>query len=255
MTFNVKKGIDSYINWLRQGIKHREINGYVEITTPFLDRNNDYLQIYIKNHLDKILITDDSYTIQDLSLSGFTFNSKKRQALLQQVLNIHGVTYNKKTDALEVYTTEKSYPQRKHDLIQAILQINDLFNLSEPYVASIFYEDVIAWLDKNEIRYTPNLKFTGKTGFTHAFDFVIPKSTKYPERFLRAINRPSRESAESMVLAWEDIKEITAANSKAYAFLNDIEEVSHNVTDALTSYDIIPILWKKRDIFKEQLAA
>ncbi|WP_418888699.1 DUF1829 domain-containing protein, partial [Methanothrix soehngenii] len=37
------------------------------------------------------------------------------------------------------------------------------------------------------------MKFTGKSGYDHLFDFVIPKSKKRPERILQAINRPSRD--------------------------------------------------------------
>jgi hypothetical protein len=71
---------------------------------------------------------------------------------------------------------------RKHNLLQAMLAVNDLFFLSIQMVASLFYEDVVSWLDTNEIRYTPNVKFTGKSGYDHLFDFVIPKSRRQPER-------------------------------------------------------------------------
>jgi len=29
--------------------------------------------------------------------------------------------------------------------------------------------------DENEIRYTPSVKFTGKSGYDNLFDFVIPE--------------------------------------------------------------------------------
>ena len=51
-------------------------------------------------------------------------------------------------------------------------------------VASLFYEDVVAWLDLHDVRYTPKVKFTGKTGYDHLFDFVIPKSRRQPERIV-----------------------------------------------------------------------
>ncbi len=37
---------------------------------------------------------------------------------------------------------------------------------------------VVTWLDVHDVRYTPKVKFTGKTGFDHLFDFVIPKSVE-----------------------------------------------------------------------------
>ena len=64
------------------------------------------------------------------------------------------------------------------------------FYLAKPMVESLFYEDVISWLDVNDIRYTPKAKFTGISGYDHLFDFVIPKSRRQPERMVQAINRP-----------------------------------------------------------------
>ena len=58
----------------------------------------------------------------------------------------------------------------------------------------IFLEDVAPWLDMHEIRYISGVKFTGKSGYDHLFDFVIPKSRKQPERIVRAINHPSRDN-------------------------------------------------------------
>ena len=57
-----------------------------------------------------------------------------------------------------VTASAENFPLRKHNLIQAMLAVNDMFYLAEPVVKSLFYEDVIAWLEQNEIRYTPKVK-------------------------------------------------------------------------------------------------
>jgi hypothetical protein len=103
-------------------------------------------------------------------------------------------------EALEVHATPDNFPLGKHNLIQATLAVNDLFYLAKPVVESLFYEDVIAWLDAKDIRYTPKVKFPGASGYDHLFEFVIPKSRRQPERILRAINRPTRDTAESFIL-------------------------------------------------------
>jgi hypothetical protein len=64
-------------------------------------------------------------------------------------------------------------------------------------VESLFFEDVAAWLDAHEIRYSPMVKLTGVRGYDRLFDFVIPKSRKEPERIVQAIARPARETALS----------------------------------------------------------
>jgi hypothetical protein len=156
--------------------------------------------------------------------------------------------------ALEVKASKDDFPMRKHNLVQAMLAVNDLFYLASPMVSSLFLEDVIIWLDENEIRYTPNVKFTGKSGYDHLFDFVIPKSKKQPERILQAINRPSRDEAQAAAFAWFDTREVRAPESRAYAILNDSErDVPPTVMDALQSYDVRSIPWSKREAVVEEL--
>ena len=137
-----------------------------------------------------------------------------------------------------------------------MLAVNDMFYLAVPMVASLFYEDVVSWLDVHDVRYTPKVKFTGKTGYDHLFDFVIPKSRNQPERIIQTINRPSRDTAQSVVLAWVDTKEVRASDSRAFALINDSEQaVSSTVVDALRSYDVRPVVWSQREAVKEELAA
>ena len=100
------------------------------------------------------------------------------------------------------------------------------------------------------------MKFTGKSGYDHRFDFVIPKSRTQPERVLRAINRPSRDTAQAMAFSWIDTREVRSPQTRAYAILNDSEQtVSENVLDAMRNYDVHPIPWSARDEAREELAA
>jgi hypothetical protein len=137
-----------------------------------------------------------------------------------------------------------------------MLAINDLFFLAEPMVRSLFYEDVVSWMEMHEIRYTPRIKFTGKSGYDHLFDFVIPKSRQLPERILQTINRPNRDYAQSLAFSWIDTKEVRPSDSRAYALLNDSDHlIPTGVIDALRSYDVTPVLWTKREEVREELAA
>ena len=170
-------------------------------------------------------------------------------------LNGFGVRMN--SEALEVHASPENFPTRKHNLIQAILAVNDLFYLAQPVVESLFFEDVIAWLDASDIRYTPKVKFTGISGFDHLFDFVIPKSaSKQPERIVQAINRPTRDTAEAFIYKWSDTREVRPPDSKAYAILNDFEQsISGGVLDAFRNYQIYPVPWSSRGEVVTELAA
>ncbi len=254
MIEEVQKLLDQYQIWLKDKTSLRQVKDWIEITTPYLDRHNDYMQIYIKRENGSFIITDDGHTIEDLRLSGCELESKKRKDLLNLTLNGFGV--KNINDELLVHASSETFALKKHNLVQAMLAVNDLFYLSVPMVASLFLEDVTSWFDLSEIRYTPKVKFTGKSGYDHLFDFVIPASKKQPERILQTINRPSRNTAQAVAFSWIDTKEVRPPNSRAYAFLNDSEHApSIAVLDSLKNYDVSPVLWSKREELREELAA
>lgn len=254
MINDVQKLLDQYLAWLKDKTSLRQVKDWIEITTPYLDRHNDYMQIYIRRENRNFIITDDGYTIEDLRLSGCELESKKRKDLLNMTLNGFGVKII--NDELIVHASPDTFALRKHNLVQAMLAVNDLFYLAVPMVASLFLEDVTSWLDLSEVRYTPKVKFTGKSGYDHLFDFVIPASKKQPERILQTINRPNRDTAQAVAFSWIDTKEVRPANSRAYAFLNDSEHApTASVLDALKNYDVSPVLWSKREELREELAA
>jgi hypothetical protein len=254
MKTEIQALLDKYNDWLKEKTILREVADWVEITTPYLDRHNDYLQIYAKRTNGSFVLTDDGFTIRDLEQSGCRLDSAKRQSLLKMTLNGFGVQMNE--ERLEVRTSPENFPLKKHSLVQAMLAVNDLFYLAVPIVTSLFLEDVTSWLDLHEVRYTPRVKFTGKTGFDHLFDFVIPKSRRKAERIVHTINRPNRDNAQALVLAWIDTKEVRPSDSQALAFLNDSEQsVPSAVIDALTNYDVRPVPWSARESVREELAA
>lgn len=255
MVQEIDKLLNEYRAWLRDKTTLREIDGsWVEITTPYLDRHNDALQIYARQENGGYVLTDDSHTIRDLEISGCNLNTQKRRDLLAMTLNGFGIKLNE--ERLEVHATKENFPLRKHNLVQAILAVNDLFYLAKPLVASLFYEDVVAWLDANDIRYTPKVKFNGTSGYDHLFDFVVPKSRKQPERILQAINDPKRDTAQAFILAWLDTRQVRPPESKAYVILNDNDQtISSLVLEAFRSYQIRPVPFGNRAEVVTELAA
>ncbi|MCY4537706.1 MAG: DUF1828 domain-containing protein [Chloroflexi bacterium] len=245
---------DSYYTWLRDNTDLQAIDDFIEITTPFLDRHNDHMQIYAEATTGGYLLSDDGYTIADLEMCGCNLDSPKRQALLQTTLNGFGVRNT--NDELQVTATPDDFAQKKHNLLQAMLAVNDLFYLASSTVASFFYEDVVAWLDAAEIRYSPRIKLTGKSGYDHHYDFVIPKSNKQPERVLMTINNPDRNAFQRVGWLWQDTQQTRPVDSHAFALLNDTQQVvSGNVITAFQNYGVRPVPWSERESVREELAA
>ncbi|MBM3473767.1 MAG: DUF1829 domain-containing protein [Armatimonadetes bacterium] len=254
MIEEIQELLDRYWAWLRDRTSLRQVGDWVEITTPYLDRHNDYLQIYARRDDGSFILTDDGYVINDLRHSGCSLDSPKRSDLLQVTLNGFGVQLN--GDKLELRASPESFALRKHSLVQAMLAVNDLFYTAEPYVTSLFYEDVVEWLDAHEIRYSPGVHFTGKSGYDHKFDFLIPKSRRAPERVLQTVNRPSKDTAQSAIMKWVDTREVRPADSRAYVLLNDSQApVPPSVVTALLNYEIVGVLWSERERRWQELAA
>jgi hypothetical protein len=254
VALEIQEMLDQYAEWIRDNTELRQINGWVEITTPYLDRHNDHLQIYAKRDDDHFVLTDDGYIIQDLEQSGCSLNSNKRRQLLEITINGFGIRMD--NDALMVHASYSNFAYRKHSLVQAMLAVNDLFYLAAPTVASLFIEDVASWLDNNEIRHTPQVKLAGESGYDHVFDFVIPKSRQKPERILKAINQPNKDNAQATAFAWVDTRKVRSSSAQAYVLLNDSERAPASaVVEALNHYELRPVLWSHRDSIKEELAA
>jgi len=245
--------IREYLAWLKSEMTVTEVReGVCEITTPFVDRHNDSLQLYLVQEDGNYTLTDDGYTLSNLEMSGVDLSSPKRQQILKTILQGFGVSVVE--GALHIEAQRSNLARRKHNLIQAMLAVNDMFVMAREQVLSLFREDVERFLRANEVRFTAMIKLAGRSGFDHNFDFVIPASLKAPERLLRAINHPNRDTISSYIFAWSDTREVRAEDTQAYAILNDEEHSpSSDLLQALRVYRIRSVLWSQREQHVEAL--
>ena len=245
--------IDTYLSWLRSELSLEYLDDGAELTTPFLDRHNDHLQVYVNSDESSIKLSDDGYILKDLEMSGFELNSPKRKAILTATLNGFGVTESK--GMLTIKASKQSVGKNLHSLIQAMLAVNDLFTMAQPHVRSLFWEDVHDYLDSNDIRFTSRVKLPGKTGFDHEIDFLIPKSKTQPDRTIKVINNPVKSNITSCLFAFSDILKMRS-ESLPIAFLNDgVGFISGDSIEAFRRYDVTPIIWSERNNYVNQLAS
>jgi hypothetical protein len=252
-----QKLINSYVDWLRQGISVEEVGAACELTTPLLDRHNDHLQVYAIRQNGKIILSDDGYILSDLRTSGLEVDTPKRRMVLDSLLNGLGVRVE--NNQLLVEASASNLAQRLHSLVQAMLAVNDMFVMAQPRVASFFFEDVRAFLDSHDIRYTARVKLAGKSGYDHGVNFLIPKSRTRPERILEAIATPKRDNIFAYLWTLNDTRAARTGESneeaEAYAFLNDQENaVGGDVIEALNAYRVTPAVWSHRDEYVGALA-
>lgn len=248
----------NYIAWLNENIEQCQIkDGVYRITLPFLDRNNDYIEIYITSEDNGTYrLTDDGETLGELLFSGLDiFKSKRRTDIFNSIIASHGIN---RSECNELFTTctKHDLPQKKHMLSQCMVKVSDLFYTVRQNVQSLFIEDVQQYLDTNEIRYMPSISFVGKSQLTTNYDFGIAKSKNAPERIIKVVNHLDRSKSESTIFLWDDTKEMRkSSDSQLYVFIHDEnKKVQQNAVTALKQYGIKVVLWSERDKYTKELS-
>lgn len=254
-TFDFK---ECYINWLKEKIDQYQINNTTyRITMPFLDRNNDRIEFYIVlESPGKYQLTDDGSTLNELELSGFDiFTSKRRESIFESIINAHGVRCSK-DGALYINCDDCDLPQKKHLLAQCVVKVSDLFYLSKPSVKSLFLEDVQGFLLDNDISYTTDVSFFGKSKLSIRYDFVIGRTKLSPSRVINAINHLDPSQAKLNAFNWTDTQEARKEEMIFYTFIRDSErQPSQSAITTLKEYGIHPVLWSQRYNYIEALAS
>ena len=244
---DIQKLIDDYATWLKSEISIKEFGEYYEITTPYLDDANDYLQIYVKQVGDEIYFSDDSATIGNLKMCGFKFTPKK-MGCLQQILNRYGV--NLHGDELVAKTNVRNFAQKKHLFIQAILKVADMPISAKSNSSGLFLEDVKDFFEKMDIFYSDNVQFRGKSGFAHSYDFLFQRTKSKPERLCQTINNPTKSNVSNLLFTWEDTKPSRRDDSLLIAILNDENAIYSGAEDAFSNYGVKAIEWSKMSVSK-----
>ena len=241
---DIKKLMSKYFDFLNSNFDIEKIEKNIyKITTPFLDRRNDHITVYAIINNDKIKLTDDSYTIDDLELEGIKFEGKREEEL-KTILNGYGIY--KENNELFVITDENSFPRRKHNFLQALININDMYLLASPRVSSIFLDDIKEYFDEKELIYTQNISIEGKSKISHKFDFLIPRQIRKnkTEALIKAINHPKLENIRAYLFSFEDIRNV-GRNEDGFFILNDKNKINEKIYDALKEYNVTPIHWTK----------
>lgn len=241
---DIQKLLDDYMKWLKTEITFDKIGEYYEITTPYLNNANDYLQIYVKQENEEIFFTDDGEIIHNMKMNGIQLNQNRKNHL-QKILNQFGVKLE--GDELVAKAQLNNFAQKKHFFIQAMLRVDDMFSVVKTRETSFFIDDVQSFFEKKDIYYSENVQFMGVSGFSHNYDFLLQRSKTKPERLCRAINTPNKSSMENILFAWNDTKPARNNNSQLIVIMNDNKKVANGIVEAFQNYDVNVIFWSERE--------
>lgn len=240
---DVQELIDNYAEWLRHEITFKKTGEYYEITTPFLNSANDYLQFYVKQEDNEILFSDDGDIAHDLELNGLSLTSARKK-LLKQLVSSYGV----QLDGRELVAKGpiSMFPQKKHMFVQAMLSVDDMFMTSKGKVSSFFLDDIKQFFQENEIYCADDVQFTGISGYSHVYDFLLQRSKHHPERLCRALNNATKSNMENVLFAWQDTKPVRKTDSKLIVMVNDENPIARGVTEGFQNYGAYVLKWSQR---------
>ena len=240
---NISNYIDNYVDWLKSEISYAKIGEYYEINTPFLDNNNDYLQIYVKEENNELYFSDDSYTLHELQMTGFSLTPARKKQLIY-ILNQYGVHLNGQELTLKAHPNE--FAKRKHMFVQCMLKVMDMYMLSKSRIASVFLDDVISFFEQKDIYPFEGVQLIGASGFSHNYDFILQKTKNNPERICLTVNNANKSTIGNIIFSWTDTKPSRKQDdSQLIVFLNDKNPISKGADDALKNYDINAIRWSQ----------
>lgn len=249
--------IDDYYKWLRSQthLIDEEETGWTAISTPYTGIFNDGIEIYCRKQNGNWILTDGGNSLKLLEDVGVNISrSKKRKRILQRIINNYGINLDSKEMTVEA--TSNNFIQKKHYLLQALLEVHELEQLAEHTVKSLFKEDVESYLNEENILYTKDVKFTGYNGLDYHFDFQIPKRDK--EYVLKAANSLQKNTISSFVYSWQNVKKMRERNiSKPFdaaLVLNDVEyEPKSDLLEALQVENVEIYYWSDKERLKEVL--
>lgn len=258
LTMSSTRGFaDRYLKWFTDNTHEEQVGGgWSEIGTPFLDRFGDGIAVYVKEQPDHTLLLTDDYALTNntIGVSG-PIESRKLQAL-RNYLSPYGIEVTDDGE-LQMETIKDNYPIKFNLFIQAIVAANDMFapRSARNDAGKIFIDEVVSFFEQSDIAYSPNVKIEGQSGIIHQVGFLLPKRKKVPERFIYALNKPSKQNVELTLFNWSDIQRKRGTESRMFTFLNDKNgKIADNLVQALESYEALPILWSKRGDYLEELA-
>lgn len=238
--------VDSYLRWLREHLHvSAAAEGAIVISTPFLDRHHDELEIFVEREGDRLLLSDDGYTLRDLRHAGIDLSKGARREHLVRILANHGVALE--GDELQIRTDERGFAKHKHAMIQAMLAVDGLHVTARETVAKFFKEDVEEFLRAQGAPIFPDANLPGRSGFEHHFDALLPRGLTHPDRVIKAVATLDTDRAKALCFAIDDARKVRSTPLEVLAYLDDREKKpTQEVLAALRQYQVKPILWSER---------
>ncbi|MGT2833373.1 hypothetical protein Javan249_0002 [Streptococcus phage Javan249] len=195
-----------YLSFVKENAVFNNISdNHTEVITPFVDPFGEAIGFSVKSDGKLLTITDDGFTIWNLSVNGIDVTKKgRRRELLQSLLQYNG--FELFDNAIKKVTTKSHLGQSIHDMTQLLINVYDFIQLSPGNVKSQFLDDVKHYFIKNEnYAVFPSFSIAGKSRLEHRFNFVF--ISKGVSKITRVHNNITKQQVDTILASWLDTSE------------------------------------------------
>ncbi|WP_282803661.1 DUF1828 domain-containing protein [Secundilactobacillus kimchicus] len=252
---NTNKMLDDYATWLRSQYKIKTIDESDEITTPFENMIGDNMRIYVTPlSSNRIRISDDGTTFEDLFLFGIDVNSYARKRIIDKIKKRYSI--DQIDDTLSVSGKISNFPAMKQNLISAMIQINDLSNTKKSNVESLFYAEIYSYFQENDFGGLSGWSAEGKSGVSYTIDYTIPEKENRPQRMIDFQQKISKNEVLSNAYKFTDILGSSTSMLKStptysIIFNSDDGNVSEDAQKIADEARIGLIPWNNKKLLRE----
>lgn len=173
----------------------------------------------------------------------FKANSR-RKTMLDRIIKNFSLSLD--GNSIMTTATVSNFPQKKHQLVQAMLSIDDMFELNSENVKNFFVEDIETFFNSNDVFYSRDFSLLGKTGSIYTYEFHFQRTRNRPERFCKAINKLNESKRNLTIFNWIDTQEKRNNEGELIVMLNDENMVNSTDIDAFKNYAIKPVCFSQR---------
>ena len=249
---------NTYLNYIKENAVFNDVTDtHTEVITPFVDPLGEAIGFSIKSNGKHLTVTDDGYTIWNLSVNNVDVTKKgRRQDIFNSLLHFNG--FDLHNGAIERTTGKEHLGQVIHDMTQLLMNVYDFIQLTPNNVKSQFLDDVKYYFMKND-HYTvfPAFSIAGKSRLEHRFNFVF--MSKGISKIARVHNNITKQQVDTILASWLDTSEYRKKEygdtEQLYIIVSD--EGYNNIKDdhqiALQEYGINILNFSDKEQLEMQL--
>ncbi|WP_426355854.1 DUF1828 domain-containing protein [Latilactobacillus sakei] len=258
----IKSIANNWSSWMTGQTNFKRLNNNkIQVITPFIDNFGDGILFnIISKENDIYQVTDEGYTIWNLTSNGI--NVKSKQSNRWRILLSIITPYNFKigmNDTIFKLVKKSELSQTITDFIQVLINVSDIAFMNRTNTASVFFDDVRDYFNERRSDYSflNTIYADGKTSQKYKFEYLFtPKPNEF--KLTKMYNTLSKNSMEAIIGIWSDTSGFRennyGTNSSFNILINGISDKEKPFIDGLLSHEIDVIDFQNKNEVKDKLS-